>query len=386
MRERRRIRRLDDRLINQIAAGEVIERPASLLKELLENSLDAGANQIEIEIEHGGMKRILVSDDGIGIPRDELKLALSRHATSKLDRFEDLYQISSLGFRGEALPSIAAVSKLRIVSRVEMADSAWEIHCNGGELSSDAVPIAREPGTTVEVNDLFYNTPARRKFLRAETTEYKHIDQAIRKLALSRFDVAFRLSHNGRVTIDCRAAEDDSGRLARLEKICGREFAQNSVYFSTEQGDLRLEGWLGLPTFSRSQRDLQYFFVNGRAIRDTSVSHAVRRAYADVLYSGRHPAFVLYMGLAPDALDVNVHPAKTEVRFKDTRRVHDFIYRSLNQVIADLRPGDNVPPARARPNECEGRHLHGSPSPGNRQHSRGKHALSIGCHLSRRGS
>lgn len=348
MSERPRIRRLDDRLINQIAAGEVIERPASLLKELLENSLDAGATQVEVEIERGGMKRIEVADNGIGIPVEELPLALSRHATSKLSRFQDLYQISSLGFRGEALPSIGAVSKLKIVSRPPEADNAWAISCHGGEVDAQTAPVARETGTTVEVVDLFYNTPARRKFLRAESTEYKHIDQNMRKLALSRFDVGFRLAHNGRVSIDCPAVADEDGKMARLEKICGREFAQNCVYFSTEQPGMVLKGWLGLPTFSRSQRDLQYFFVNGRAIRDPLVGHAVKRAYADVLYSGRHPAFVLYMQLAPESVDVNVHPAKTEVRFKDTRQVHDFIYRSLNRVIADLRPGDNVPPARAR--------------------------------------
>jgi len=346
--ERRRITRLDDRLINQIAAGEVIERPASLLKELLENSLDASANSIDIQVERGGMKRIEVSDDGIGIEKDELELALSRHATSKLNRFEDLYQINSLGFRGEALPSIAAVSKLRIVSKTPEANSAFEIQCHGGQITEQAAPCAREMGTTIEVTDLFYNTPARRKFLRAESTEYKHIDQNVRKLALSRFEVGFRLSHNDKVSVNCPPALDEEEKIARISTICGREFAQNSVYFSTEQTDIQLQGWLGLPTFSRSQRDLQYFYVNGRAIKDPLIAHAVKRAYADVLYSGRQPAFVLYMNIAPEAVDVNVHPAKTEVRFKDTRQIHDFIYHSLHKVIADLRPGDNVPPARAQ--------------------------------------
>jgi len=347
-RARPRITRLDDRLINQIAAGEVIERPASLLKELLENSLDAGAKQVEVEVERGGMKRIAVSDDGIGIERDELELALSRHATSKLNKFEDLYQINSLGFRGEALPSIAAVSKLSISSKTPDADSGFEVQCHGGDLISEPAPVARASGTRIEVTDLFYNTPARRKFLRAETTEYKHIDQNIRKLALSRFDVSFQLSHNDRLLIDCPVASSDEEKIARIAKICGREFADNSVSFSTAQSGIALHGWLGLPTFSRSQRDLQYFYVNGRAIRDPSIAHAVKRAYADVLYAGRQPAFVLYMSIAPDAVDVNVHPAKTEVRFKDTRQVHDFIYRALKRVIADLRPGDNIPPARAQ--------------------------------------
>ena len=345
---RQRITRLDDRLINQIAAGEVIERPASLLKELLENSLDANADHIDVEVERGGMKRIQVSDSGFGIEKDELDLALSRHATSKLSKFEDLYQINSLGFRGEALPSIAAVSKLRICSKTPQAESAFEVQCHGGHMLGEPAPAARETGTTIEVTDLFYNTPARRKFLRAESTEYKHIDQNIRKLALSRFDVSFRLSHNDKVFIDCPVATEDADKIQRISKICGREFADNSIQFSTEQSGIRLHGWLGLPTFSRSQRDLQYFYVNGRAIKDPLIAHAVKRAYADVLYSGRQPAFVLYMTISPEAVDVNVHPAKTEVRFKDTREVHDFIYRALNRVIADLRPGDNVPPARAQ--------------------------------------
>ncbi len=348
MSERQRITRLDDRLINQIAAGEVIERPASLLKELLENSLDANADHIDVEVERGGMKRIQVSDSGFGIEKDELDLALSRHATSKLSKFEDLYQINSLGFRGEALPSIAAVSKLRICSKTPQAESAFEVQCHGGHMLGEPAPAARETGTTIEVTDLFYNTPARRKFLRAESTEYKHIDQNIRKLALSRFDVSFRLSHNDKVFIDCPVATEEAEKIGRISKICGREFADNSIQFSTEQSGIGLHGWLGLPTFSRSQRDLQYFYVNGRAIKDPLIAHAVKRAYADVLYSGRQPAFVLYMTISPEAVDVNVHPAKTEVRFKDTREVHDFIYRALNRVIADLRPGDNVPPARAQ--------------------------------------
>lgn len=360
---RRRITRLDDRLINQIAAGEVIERPASLLKELLENSLDANADHIDVEVERGGMKRIQVSDSGFGIEKEELDLALSRHATSKLNKFEDLYQINSLGFRGEALPSIAAVSKLRICSRTEEAESAFEVLCHGGHMLGEPAPAARENGTTIEVTDLFYNTPARRKFLRAESTEYKHIDQNIRKLALSRFDVSFRLSHNDRVLIECPLASTEADKTERISKICGREFADNSLTFSTEQSGIQLHGWLGLPTFSRSQRDLQYFYVNGRAIRDPLIAHAVKRAYADVLYSGRHPAFVLYMSISPEAVDVNVHPAKTEVRFKDTREVHDFIYRALSRVIADLRPGDNVPPARAQLDQLQSQLISGGLTP-----------------------
>ena len=294
------------------------------------------------------MKRVTVADTGIGIPEYELELALSRHATSKLSRFEDLYQMRSLGFRGEALPSIAAVSKLRMVSKAAGADLAYEIRCHGGQIMGEPVPVAHTVGTEIEVTDLFYNTPARRKFLRTESTEYRHIDKNIRKLALSRFDVGFKLAHNDRVTIDCPIATSEAEKTERIGKICGQEFARHSVYFSTEQGELALQGWTGLPTFSRSQRDLQHFYVNGRAINDPLIAHAVKRAYADVLYAGRHPAFVLFLSIAPQAVDVNVHPAKTEVRFKDTRQVHDFVYRSLNKVIADLRPGENVPPARAQ--------------------------------------
>ncbi|MFT5607689.1 MAG: DNA mismatch repair protein MutL, partial [Parvicella sp.] len=344
---RKNIQLLDDRLINQIAAGEVIERPASLLKELLENSLDAGSNHIDVGIENGGLKLVKVEDNGFGIPKEELALALSRHATSKLKSFDDLYSIMSLGFRGEALPSIAAVSKLTLSSKMQGADSGYVLNCFGGEDGGEPKPIARETGTTVVVEDLFYNTPARRKFLRTEQTEYKYIDQNIRRLALSRFDVAFSLSHNGKKKIDCAIANSDAEQDARVKSICGAEFQQNTVRFTDQQNDLALQGWVALPTFSRSQRDLQYFFVNGRAIKDPLIAHAVKRAYADVLYSGRHPAFVLYLQIDPSEVDVNVHPSKTEVRFKDTRRVHDFIYRSLNKLIADIRPGDNLPPAQA---------------------------------------
>ncbi len=344
---RNKIELLDDRLINQIAAGEVIERPASLLKELLENSLDAGSSQINVEIEKGGLKLVKVEDNGSGIPKQELSLALSRHATSKLKSFEDLYSILSLGFRGEALPSIAAVSKLTLSSKTADAQSGYEFSCFGGNNLAEPRPVARMQGTTVTVEDLFYNTPARRKFLRTEQTEYKYIDQNIRRLALSRSDVGFTLSHNGRKNIDCSIAQTEAEQDRRVKLICGAEFQQHTVRFSDLQTDMALEGWVALPTFSRSQRDLQYFFVNGRAIKDPLIAHAVKRAYADVLYSGRHPAFVLYLQVDPSEVDVNVHPSKTEVRFKDTRRVHDFIYRSLNKLIADIRPGANAPPAQA---------------------------------------
>ncbi len=365
MTERAHIHRLDERLINQIAAGEVIERPASLLKELLENALDAGATHIDIDVERGGIKSVVVNDNGFGIPENELALALSRHATSKLSQFEDLYRIDSLGFRGEALPSIAAVSKLTLNSKVGDANSGFEVDCFGSTDVSKPKPLARNTGTTVSINDLFYNTPARRKFLRTEQTEFKHMDQVVRKLALSRFDVGITFRHNGKVMLDCPIAVDEAAEDARIAAICGKPFQENAIRLNAQEGDrvkgrgesgqteqpaeLQLWGWLGLPTFSRSQSDLQYFYVNGRAVRDPLIAHAVKRAYADVLYSGRYPAFVLYMQVDPATVDVNVHPAKTEVRFKDTRAVHDFVYRTLYRVIADLRPGDQVATVNINP-------------------------------------
>ncbi len=337
---RRSIRQLDDRLINQIAAGEVIERPASLLKELVENSLDAGAGAIRVEAERGGMKRILVSDDGNGIPPEELALSLSRHATSKLSEFDDLYGVSTLGFRGEALPSIGAVSRLEIRSRVPGADSGFALACHGGILDEAPRPVAGTEGTTVEVLDLFFNTPARRKFLRTEKTELGHLDDVLRRAALGRFEVAFEFSHNGRVVFSAPAADTSVARERRIETLLSKPFAAGNLWFSEENGDMELEGWIGLPTVSRSQRDMQYFFVNGRSIRDHLVAHAVKRAYSDVLYHGRQPAFVLNLRLPPGLVDVNVHPAKTEVRFREGRSVHDFVFRSIHRVIAGAGPGE----------------------------------------------
>ncbi len=337
---RRSIRQLDDRLINQIAAGEVIERPASLLKELVENSLDAGAGAVRVEAERGGMKRILVSDDGNGIAPEELALSLSRHATSKLSEFDDLYDVSTLGFRGEALPSIGAVSRLEIRSRVPGADSGFALACHGGTLDEAPRPVAGTEGTTVEVQDLFFNTPARRKFLRTEKTELGHLDDILRRAALGRFDVAFEFSHNGRAVFSAPAADTSVGRERRIETLLGKPFATGNLWFSEENGSMELEGWIGLPTVSRSQRDMQYFFVNGRAVRDHLVAHAVKRAYSDVLYHGRHPAFVLSLRLPPGLVDVNVHPAKTEVRFREGRSVHDFVYRAIHRVIAGAGPGE----------------------------------------------
>ena len=329
---------LDDRLINQIAAGEVIERPASLLKELLENSVDAGATQIRVHAERGGLKRITVRDNGAGIPEAEAKLALARHATSKLTRFDDLFNVTTLGFRGEALPSIAAVSRLSLSSRVASAASGFEVTCHGGGEISAAKPVPHPPGTTVETTDLFYNTPARRKFLRAEKTELKHLEDVIRRIALSRFNLDISFVHDGKEVLHAMPARTPAECSNRIAGICGKPFAEQSVYFEDEVEIMKLSGWMGLPTFSRSQRDLQHFFVNARAVRDNLVAHAVRRAYDDVLYHGRHPAFVLFFEIRPDLVDVNAHPAKSEVRFRDLRAVHDYIYRTLHRAIAALSP------------------------------------------------
>ncbi|MBX2870173.1 MAG: DNA mismatch repair endonuclease MutL [Acidiferrobacterales bacterium] len=340
-RGRRPIRQLEDGLINQIAAGEVIERPASLLKELLENSLDAGATRIEIVAERGGSKRIRITDNGYGIPQEELPLALSRHATSKLSGFDDLFNVQTLGFRGEALPSIGAVSRLAIRSRCRGHDLGYSVECHGNDVVTDPAPIAHETGTTVEVVDLFYNTPARRKFLKTEKTEFNHLYEVVKRMALGRFDVAFDFVHDGKVVFQAAVANTAEERSRRIASICGKPFAAQSVYIADDGGVTSLDGWISLPTFSRSQRDMQYFFVNGRAVKDHLIAHAVKRAYADVLYHGRHPAFVLFLEITPKLVDVNVHPAKTEVRFRDSRAVHDYIYRTIHKAIAELKPEDS---------------------------------------------
>ena len=334
----RPIVQLDDRLINQIAAGEVIERPASLLKELVENSIDAGATEIEVRAERGGLKRVKVGDNGRGIAASQLRLALSRHATSKLRGVDDLLSVGTLGFRGEALPSIAAVSRLTLTSRAAGAEQAAAVQCEGGQKISTVKPSPHPPGTTAEAADLFYNTPARRKFLRTENTERKHLDEVMRRIALSRFDIDLRFIHDDKEVWRAPPATSETECLRRIRGICGAPFAERCVYFEDEVSVMKLRGWLGLPTFSRSQRDLQYFFVNRRAVRDHLVAHAVRRAYDDVLYHGRQPAFVLFLSIAPELVDVNAHPAKTEVRFREPRAVHDYIYRTLHRVIADITP------------------------------------------------
>ncbi len=326
-----RIRALDARLVNQIAAGEIIERPASMLKELIENSLDAGATSIEVEVDNAGVKRLKISDNGHGILKQDLAMALSRHATSKIENLTDLEQIATLGFRGEALPSIASVTRMTIKSRDANSDQAWMVSSDGNNITSEPQPVAHPVGTTIETRDLFYNTPARRKFLRTDNTEFKHLDQIVRRMALSRFDVAFKLTHNGRVVLHLPSVARDDSR--RVKMVCGDNVPDNSLYFEEQREDMRLFGWAGLPSFSRSQTDMQYFFLNGRLIRDKTIIHAVRLGYQDVLFHGRHPVYVLYLEMDPAAVDVNVHPTKHEVRFRDSRSVHGFVFRALQKHV-----------------------------------------------------
>ncbi len=341
-----KIQLLSPRLANQIAAGEVVERPASVVKEVLENALDAGADRVDIEIEAGGVKLIRIRDNGSGIEPDDLPLALSRHATSKISSLEDLEQVQSLGFRGEALASIGSVSRLSLTSNDSDEGSRGQMaQTEGRDMAVDVRPASHPRGTTVEVRDLFFNTPARRKFLRTEKTEFNHLEEVVKRLALSRYDVNFQLRHNQKVVHNLRAAASQQEMERRVASVCGPAFMQQAVFVETEVTGLRLWGWVGLPTFSRSQADLQYFFVNGRVVRDKLVAHAVKQAYRDVLYHGRHPAFVLYLELDPAVVDVNVHPTKHEVRFRDGRSVHDFIFRSLHRTLADVRPGDQTAPA-----------------------------------------
>lgn len=332
------IQQLPAHLVNQIAAGEVVERPASVVKELIENSLDAGARAVFVDLQAGGSKLIRVRDDGSGIPKEELLLALSRHATSKISSLDDLAAIASLGFRGEALPSIASVSRLTLKSRILSSDTAWQVEVNDGVAGSLA-PCAHPAGSTVEVRDLFYNTPGRRKFLRAERTEYQHVDKWIRRLALARPDVAFTVTHNGRTVINLPAASDDDGRLRRLGIVCGEAFASQALYLNRESDKVALSGWLGVPTFNRSQADLQFWFVNGRSISDRTLSHSARHAYRDVMFHGRFPAYVLHLSIDPAAVDANAHPAKHEVRFRDGRMVHGIVAQAIEHALSNTRPG-----------------------------------------------
>ncbi|MBK1727606.1 DNA mismatch repair protein MutL, partial [Halorhodospira neutriphila] len=337
------MRPLPEPLVDQIAAGEVVERPASVVKELVENSLDAGASRVDVAVERGGKQRIRVADDGRGIPGDELELALRRHATSKVASLTDLEGVASLGFRGEALPSIAAVSRLTLDSRTAEAERGCRVSCDGGALQAPA-PAPRPPGTTVTVDDLFYNTPGRRKFLRTERTELHHVQEALRRLALSRLDVAFSLTHQGRRLWAVEPAHGEGERQARLAALLGEAFAETAVAVALEGAGLRLTGWLGLPTAARRQGDLQYLFVNGRLVRDRGAAHGIRQAYSDVLYRDRYPAYVLYLEMDPGQVDVNVHPMKHEVRFRDARTVHDFLARRIADALARAAPAGAAGP------------------------------------------
>ena len=345
MTETRAIQLLSPRLANQIAAGEVVERPSSVAKELLENCLDAGAKRIDIDVEQGGVKRLQIRDDGHGIASDQLPLALARHATSKIAALEDLEGVASLGFRGEALASISSVSRLTLTSRTADAEQAWQVEAEGRDMQPRVQPAAHPQGTTVEVCDLFFNTPARRKFLRTEKTEFDHLQDVIKRIALARFDVAFHLRHNGKVVLALHPALDQVSQARRIAAVCGDAFLEQALPINVERNGLHLWGWVGLPTFSRSKADMQHFFVNGRIVSDRLVSHAVRQAYRDVLYGGRHPAFVLFLELDPNTVDVNVHPTKHEVRFRENRSVHDFLYSTLHRAIADVRPDNSQEPA-----------------------------------------
>jgi DNA mismatch repair protein MutL len=341
------IRVLDNHLIDQIAAGEVIERPASIVKELVENSLDAGARSVEVEIEAGGVRLTRVRDDGAGIPAEELKLALSRHATSKITSADDLAAIMTLGFRGEALPSIASVSRFEITSRHVDAERAASVSVDGGNIG-ELAPAAHPPGTTIEVRDLFYNLPARRKFLRTEVTEQGHIVRLLERLALSRSDVSFRLRTGSRTLLDAPALHAAGGATARLARIVGAEFVERSLELEHSAGPVRISGWIGTPSAARATADLQYWFVNGRAVRDRLLMNAVRLGFRDVLYGGRQPAYVLYLDIDPALVDVNAHPQKLEVRFRDSRQIHDFVFRAVERRLADTKPAAGaMPPAFA---------------------------------------
>ncbi len=354
----RRIQVLDPRLANQIAAGEVVERPASVVKELVENAIDAGSRRIEVELEAGGCRLIRVRDDGSGIGEADLPLALARHATSKIVSLEELEGVASLGFRGEALASISSVSRLELVANVDDDPrGGWRVVAEGRHMEPRVSPAPHPRGTSVTVRDLFFNTPARRKFLRTEKTEYDHVEEAFRRLALSRFDIGWVLRHNQKTVHQLPAGDDPARRERRIAALLGKDFVDNALHLDLAAGSLRLWGWVGLPTHSRAQADQQYFFVNGRVVRDRLVAHAIRQAYRDVLFHGRHPVFVLYLEVDPCGVDVNVHPTKHEVRFRDGRMVHDFLFSSLHRTLAQAGPGergvDDAPKAELQDGNAE---------------------------------
>jgi DNA mismatch repair protein MutL len=355
------IRQLPDTLINQIAAGEVVERPASVVKELVENALDAGARRIDIDLEEGGVRLVRIRDDGDGIAADDLALAVCRHATSKIASLDDLEAVATLGFRGEALPSIASVSRFSLESRREGDAHGTALQVDGGRIGA-ATPASHPRGTTVTVRDLFYNVPARRKFLRTERTELSHVEEWLRALALARPDVELRVSHNGRASRRYRATDlvgEDASQATpeRLLETLGEEFARNALRIEHAGAGLRLHGWIARPVYNRASTDQQYLYVNGRGVRDRNVAHAVRQAYSDVLFHGRHPAYVLFLELDPRGVDVNVHPAKHEVRFRESRLVHEFTRRTLEEALAETRAGMQpgaLPRPAAGPGEAFG--------------------------------
>jgi len=329
---------LPDHLVNQIAAGEVVERPVSVVKELVENSLDAQAHLVTVCLEQGGKNLVRVVDDGLGMVRDDLALSLQRHATSKIASLEDLERVATMGFRGEALPSIASVSRMDLASRHATEAHAWAVQVRQGCIG-EVRPHALQAGTRVEVADLFYNTPARRKFLRTESTEFSHTDLLLRRFALARFDVAFVLEHNGKTVMRHEVADTQQRKEKRLQGVFGDEFLPHALAVDEDSGGMRLSGWVAEPRFNRAQSDRQFFFVNGRAVRDRVIAHAVRKAFQDVLYHGRHPAFVLYFEIPPAMVDVNVHPQKHEVRFRDARMVHDFLFSALHRALGESGAG-----------------------------------------------
>ncbi len=328
-----RIKSLDNRLANQIAAGEVVERPASVVKELLENSIDAGATRIEVDIERGGTRLIRITDNGCGVVKEDLKLALSRHATSKISTSSDLAAIHSLGFRGEALASIGSVSRLCFTSRTPDSDFAWQAVAEGRDMQVDVQPASATVGTRIEVRDLFYNTPARQKFLRAEKTEFGHIEEIFKRHALANFETAFILKHNHKVVKRVPAGRDRKDYLKRIESICGKAFAEQAIAFECQHDAIQINGWLGGINFHRSESDIQYVFINKRPVKDKMLNHAIRQSYQGLLPAGRMPTFVIFLTIDPAKIDVNVHPTKHEVRFDDQRMVHDLLVKSVSDAL-----------------------------------------------------
>ncbi len=337
----KKIHKLPSLLVDQIAAGEVIERPASVVKELVENAMDAGAARISIEIENGGKKSIKVTDNGHGLDKDDLSLAIQRHATSKIGSLEDLEGLNSLGFRGEALPSIVSISRFTLISKTENSDYAFQLNCLGGKC--EAVKPAQHPlGTTIEVRDLFFNTPARRRFLKTDRTEFLRIDELIKRFALSRFEIGFSLIHNGKTVRISQGGDSESNKKMRITQLCGKDFFENAFTIDEQRHGMRLYGWVAKPSWNRASADRQFFYINGRMIKDKLIGHAVRQAYQDVLFHGRFPAFVLYFELDPTWVDVNVHPTKHEVRFRESQQVHGFIFGSLNHALSQTKPGTEL--------------------------------------------